>query len=109
MLNQEIVQLDATEQDILQWLEGRAGKIFVTLIGGQGHVFGRGNHQISPAVIRAVGRNNIVIVATKTKLKELAGRPLLVDTWDAQLNCQLTGYFPVITGYEDAVLYPVEG
>lgn len=109
LLNQEWVQMDATEQDILHWLERYPAKIVVTLIGGQGHIFGRGNHQISPAVIRQVGRDNIIIIATKTKLKELAGRPLLVDTWDAELNGELCGYLPVITGYEDAVLYPVEG
>ena len=40
---------------------------------------------------------------------EFQGRPLLVDTWDAELNTELGGYLPVITGYEDAVLYPVEG
>lgn len=109
MLNQEIVQMDATEQDILQWLNRYPARIIVTLIGGQGHIFGRGNHQISPAVIRKVGRQNITVVATKTKLKELEGRPLLVDTWDGELNADLCGYMPIITGYEDAVLYPVEG
>jgi len=109
LLDQQIVQSDATEQDILGWIQQYPARIIVTLIGGQGHVFGRGNHQIGPAVIRAVGREHIVIVATKTKLKELQGRPLLVDTWDGELNRQLSGYLPVITGYEDAVLYPVEG
>lgn len=109
MLNEEIVQMDATEQDILQWLTQYPAKIIVTLIGGQGHIFGRGNHQISPQVMRQVGLENITVVATKTKLRELEGRPLLVDTWDADLNQQLNGYMPVITGYEDAVLYPVEG
>jgi len=109
MLNQELVEMDATEQDLLHWLGRYPAKIIVTLIGGQGHIFGRGNHQISPPVIRQVGRDNIIIVATKTKLKELEGRPLLVDTWDAELNTELGGYLPVITGYEDAVLYPVEG
>ncbi|MEE2731687.1 MAG: ATP-NAD kinase family protein [Pseudomonadota bacterium] len=109
LLNQQMVQMDVTEQDILPWIERYPARIIVTLIGGQGHIFGRGNHQISPPVIHKVGRDNILIVATKTKLKELDGRPLLVDTWDAELNRALSGYLPVITGYEDAVLYPVEG
>ncbi|MAR92335.1 MAG: ATP-NAD kinase family protein [Pseudomonadota bacterium] len=109
LLNDEMVAMDATEGDILHWLARYPGHIIVTLIGGQGHIFGRGNHQIGPPVIRQVGLDQITIVATKTKLKELAGRPLLVDTWDAELNRELSGFLPVITGYEDAVLYPVEG
>ncbi len=109
LLNGAVAQADATEQHILHWLQQYPGHIVVTLIGGQGHIFGRGNHQISPAVIRKVGREHISIVGTKSKLKELEGRPLLVDTWDEQVNAELKGFMPVITGYEDVVLYPVEG
>lgn len=109
LLNGAVVQADATEQHILHWLQQYPGHIVVTLIGGQGHIFGRGNHQISPAVISKVGREHISIVGTKSKLKELEGRPLLVDTWDEQVNAELKGFMPVITGYEDVVLYPVEG
>lgn len=109
LLNGEVVQADASEQQILAALATHPGHIIVTLIGGQGHVFGRGNHQIGPAVIRQVGRDQISIVATRTKLQELAGRPLLVDTWDEAVNASLRGFMPVITGYEDRVLYPVDG
>ncbi|RLP55567.1 MAG: ATP-NAD kinase [Ketobacter sp.] len=107
LLNGEIVQLDATEQHILIWMSQYPATIVVTLIGGQGHIFGRGNHQISPAVIRAA--EDITIVATKSKIRELQGRPLLVDTWDADLNAQLKGFRKVVTGFEDSVLYAVEG
>ena len=109
LLNAELVRADATEQQILEWQTRFPSRIVVTLIGGQGHVFGRGNHQISPSVIRNAGVEHIRVVATKSKLKELEGRPLRVDTWDAALNQQLSGFMPVITGYDDTVLYPVDG
>ena len=109
LLNGAVVQSDATEQQILAWQQKFPSNIVVTLIGGQGHIFGRGNHQISPAVIEKAGVGNIHLVATKTKLNELEGRPLLVDTWDENLNRQLAGFMPVVTGYDDVVLYPVEG
>lgn len=109
LLNGAVVQADATEQQILQWQQKFSSRIVVTLIGGQGHILGRGNHQISPAVIDGAGIHNIQVVATKTKLKELDGRPLLVDTWDEHLNQRLSGFISVITGYDDVVLYPVEG
>ncbi|RJE76390.1 ATP-NAD kinase [Pseudoalteromonas sp. MSK9-3] len=82
-------------------------KLVITLIGGQGHIFGRGNQQLSPALIRKVGRENIIIVATKTKLQALNGRPLIADTGDQSLDNELRGYIRVITGYNDYVMYAV--
>jgi len=100
---------DADESALLQVLTDAEGgaAIVVTVIGGQGHVFGRGNQQFSPAVIRAVGLDNITIVAAKSKISTLEGRPLLVDTNDPQLDLELSGYHSVITGYDDHILYRV--
>ena len=79
----------------------------ITLIGGQGHIFGRGNQQLSPALIRAIGKDNIIVVATKTKLQALNGRPLIADTGDSELDDQLSGYIRVTTGFNDHVMYAV--
>ena len=81
----------------------------MTAIGGQGHVFGRGNQQFSPAVIRRVGSDNIVIVATRNKLRSLEGRPLRVDTGDTGLDASLAGMKQIITGYEQRTLYRING
>ena len=37
-------------------------------IGAQGFVLGRGNQPLSPAVVRAIGLDNIIVVATPAKL-----------------------------------------
>ena len=105
----EVLAADATEADLLALLAEHDGpaEIIVTAIGGQGHVFGRGNQQFSPAVIRRVGLENVTIIAGKGKISALEGRPLLVDTNDPELDRQLCGYRRVITGYHDAILYPV--
>lgn len=104
-----VVAADVDEQHLLELLAVNTGKaeIVVTAIGGQGHIFGRGNQQFSPAVIRAVGVENIIIVAAKSKITDLGGRPLLVDTNDLTLDRDLAGYRSVLTGYDDHILYRV--
>ncbi|UCH58199.1 MAG: ATP-NAD kinase family protein [Candidatus Bathyarchaeota archaeon] len=98
---------DANEERLLELLEGRRAKIIVTVIGGQGFVFGRGNQQISPRVIRKVGVENVIIVATPEKLASLKGRALLVDTGDRELDEMLSGYHKVVTGYARRSVYRV--
>jgi predicted polyphosphate/ATP-dependent NAD kinase len=82
--NKKITDKDVNEKKILQTIEGKVVKIVVTPIGGQGFIFGRGNQQISRKVIRKVGLDNIVVVATKSKLDGLAS--LRVDTGDPELD-----------------------
>ncbi|WP_281645246.1 ATP-NAD kinase family protein [Parendozoicomonas sp. Alg238-R29] len=104
---------DVREEGILEVLRHHDGPvlIMVTVIGGQGHVLGRGNQQLSPKVIRTVlereGRDGLLVIATKTKIKALEGRPLLLDSGDPELDAELSGTLKVMTGYRDAVLYPV--
>lgn len=107
---QTVVANDLTEPKLWQLLSTYPKnklKLVITLIGGQGHIFGRGNQQLSPRVIRAIGKENIMIIATKTKLNALQSRPLIADTGDSELDIELSGYLSVITGYNDQVLYPV--
>lgn len=108
MVNEQIIALDVTESDILTLLAKYPKcKMMVSVIGGQGHVFGRGNQQLSAKVIRQVGRDNIIVLGTKTKLKSLNGRPLIVDTGDPELDKALAGHIEIVTGYQDKVLYPI--
>ena len=86
--------------------------LVITLIGGQGHIFGRGNQQLSPRIIRLIlaqkgAKNNIMIIASKTKLEALNNNPLICDTGDNELDQLLSGYIPIITGYNEQVLYPI--
>jgi predicted polyphosphate/ATP-dependent NAD kinase len=110
ILNGELLASDLSEQQILALLDSEnyiSAKIVVTAIGGQGHIFGRGNQQLSPAVIRRVGSDNIMIVATRNKLRSLEGRPLRVDTGDVELDAELAGIRQIITGYEQRTLYRI--
>jgi len=84
LLNKKLVANDANETQILEAIDEKRVQIIVTPIGGQGFIFGRGNQQISSRVIRRVGLDNIIVVATESKLRSL--KALRVDTGDSDLD-----------------------
>ena len=89
---------DVGERELLELLEREPKvKVVVSPIGAQGFVFGRGTQQISPEVLRKVGVQNIVYVATPHKLNSTPH--LLVDTGDVDLDRKLSGYRSVVIGY----------
>jgi predicted polyphosphate/ATP-dependent NAD kinase len=105
--NGALLATDANEQELLGLVEGRPARIVVSPIGGQGYIFGRGNHQISGRVIRTVGPDNIMVIAVPSKLFDLRGAPLLVDTDDDEINRRLQGYMRVLIGVGQELVYPV--
>ena len=88
----EVVVRDATEQEILDAL-GEENVIVVSPIGGQGFVFGRGNPQLSPDVIRQC---DVTIVASRAKLDGV--NVLRADTDDPELDEELRGWWKVRVG-----------
>ena len=109
MRNQQLLATDVTAQDISNALDQHTGevRIIITAIGGQGHIIGRGNQQLTPDILRRVGKENIQVIATREKILALQGRPLLVDSHDPVLDKTFAGYLPVITGYRERIMYPV--
>lgn len=103
----ELVAQDVDERRLLELVVDRPARVVVTPVGGQGFLFGRGNQQISAAVLRRLGRANVVPVATEHKLRSLGGRPFYVDTGDEEVDALLTGYLPVVTGYRRRAVYRV--
>jgi len=98
VVNGEPVGEDLNEEDILALFEDHPQrKIVVTPIGGNGFIFGRGNKQFTPRVIREVGREHILVLATRQKLQPLDA--LRVDTGDREVDQLLEGYLKVYVGY----------
>jgi len=98
---------DVPEKEILAYMKDRETRLIITPTGGQGYMLGRGNQQISPPVIKGLGKKNIIVAATPAKLAGLGGAPLLVDTGDPEADALLRGYARVVTGYRETVIYPV--
>ncbi len=97
--NRSLIARDVDEETLYKIVSSYPGRkvIVVSPIGGQGFLFGRGNQQISPRVIRLVGRDNIIVVSSPSKLSRL--RVLRVDTGDPLVDEMLRGYIRVLTGY----------
>jgi NAD+ kinase len=90
--NGEVRVRDGSASEIEAAL-GEENVVVVSPIGGQGFVFGRGNQQISPAVVR---RSTVEIVASRSKLDGLD--VLRVDTGDLDLDAELRGWHRVRVG-----------
>jgi len=107
--NKQLVAADVTEAQLWALIKDYQYpvRIIVTIIGGQGHLFGRGNQQISPRIIRRIGKENIIVAATNSKLLALQGQPLLVDTGDMALDQELCGFIEVIVAFGQSTICQV--
>lgn len=107
LYNKSLVREDVNENDILNLLDKyRRAKIIVSPIGGQGFVFGRGNKQFTPKVLKKIGKNNIIIIGTEEKIKSF--KCLRVDTGDDELDNILSGLTKIIIGYKEELICKIE-
>ena len=109
--DQTLVASDVTEQDLIASINDHKGevKVVLTATGGQGQLIGRGNQQLSAAVLALLDKSALIIVATKTKIVELEGRPLRIDSSDLAIDRKFSGFYSVITGYRDYIMYALSG
>lgn len=97
--------LDADHRSLVQ--AARAGRLraVITPTGGQGHLLGRGNHQLGVQVLEHMLPDDLWVIATPAKLASLHGRPLWIDLDDAAIAGRWLGHRPVVTGYETQRLW----
>ncbi len=107
--NEALIAADQSAPQLEQLLSEYDGPVvaILSITGGQGSLIGRGNQQLSPSVLTRIGRDNIWVLATKSKIKQLDGRPLLMDSNDRALDDAWSGYIDVVTGYHDRIYYPL--
>jgi predicted polyphosphate/ATP-dependent NAD kinase len=101
----KLLARDVNERQILEAIEGKPATIIVSPIGRQGFILGRGNQQLSPEVIRRVGKENVWVLATPHKLT--LTQTLKVDTSDAELDREFRGYIRVFAGYRQTCMVKI--
>ncbi len=105
--NKNLIGKDLNESGIIELLDKyQKVIIIVTPIGGQGFVFGRGNKQFTPKILKRVGKKNIIIIGTEDKIKSL--KCLRVDTGDDETDKLLEGLTKVIIGYKEELICKIE-
>lgn len=84
--HQNKIHKDLNEQELIQILSSHQGEKLLLLspMGGQGFLIGRGNLQLSPEVLRIIGIDCVLGVATPAKLIGLS--TLRIDTGEDALD-----------------------
>jgi len=108
LCNERIIAHDLNENKILEHVDGKKVKIITSLIGRQGFLFGRGNLQFTPQVLKKIGAKNVIIIATKFKLMNIPNQILRIDTRDAELDELLKGFYRVIVDYDELQICKVD-
>ena len=99
VFNGKLVGKDLNEKGLLALIKKyNKSIIIVTPIGGNGFIFGRASKQFTPEVLKLIGKENIVVVATEDKINKL--ECLRVDTGNAEVDRSLSGFKKVITAYK---------
>ena len=105
-----LVGRDLAEDGLLELLDGNGSAgvlLLLSPMGGQGFLIGRGNLQLSPEVLRAVGVDKILGVATPGKLAILS--ELRIDSGDSDLDADIRErrYLRVLQGFRTTRLIKV--
>ena len=107
VFNGKLVGKDLNEKGLLAILKKyNKSTIIVTPIGGNGFIFGRASKQFTPEVLKLIGKENIIVVATEDKISRL--ECLRVDTGDAETDNNLKGHIKVITGHKTEIIIEVK-
>jgi predicted polyphosphate/ATP-dependent NAD kinase len=107
VFNGKLVGKDLNEKGLLALIKKyNKSTIIVTPIGGNGFIFGRASKQFTPEVLRLIGKENIVVVATEDKINKL--ECLRVDTGNIEVDKSLNGFIKVITAYKKETIIEVK-
>lgn len=88
---------DANESDLLTLAARYPAHLVVSLSGGQGCLFGRGNQQISAAVLALINPEHLHVMASSAKIAALPQGQLFIDSGDPVIDARFSGFIRVHT------------
>ena len=113
---QRTLYADLNEQDLLNVLAKHVDEngaprprlLLLSPMGGQGFLIGRGNLQLSPEVLRVIEFENILGVATPSKLIGL--QAVRIDTGDPELDSEFQAkrFVKILQGFRTTRLIRIE-
>ncbi|MHA2393054.1 MAG: ATP-NAD kinase family protein [Promethearchaeota archaeon] len=105
--NRTLIGIDLNEKQILE-LIGKYKHVYIIIspIGGQGFIFGRGNKQFTPEILRQIDKKNIKIIATRQKIQDL--ECLRVDTGNLEVDEMFKGLWKIIIGYMEELVFQIK-
>jgi predicted polyphosphate/ATP-dependent NAD kinase len=105
-----LVGRDLDEAGLLAALDAHPDdrpRLVLGVIGGQGMLLGRGNQQLSPAVLRRIQCDDVTVLAARDKLLALQPSRLHIDTGDPELDERLSGHVAVRVAPRERVMMEV--
>lgn len=104
LVDGRIVKEDADEKTIYEMSVSGGCILIISPLGGQNFLLGRGNRQISSRVVENIGWNNIWVIASQEKIREMAN--LYVDV-DNSKEIHIPEFVKVLYGYGRYRMVPV--
>ncbi|RAH14897.1 MAG: hypothetical protein CMB56_004330 [Methanobacteriota archaeon] len=110
-IGDRLIGKDLSEIELIEVLEDynlREKILLLSPMGGQGFLIGRGNLQLSPKVLKMVGIENIIGVATPAKLLSISR--IRIDTGDISLDKKIRAkkYIKIIQGYRTIKIVKID-
>lgn len=107
----KLIGTDLSEIELSTILDDYSKNEIILLLspmGGQGFLIGRGNLQLSPLVLRKIGIENIIGVATPAKLLSISR--IRIDTGDSSLDNEIRNkkYIKIIQGYRTIKIVKID-
>jgi len=101
-----LLQADANAEAMESYIRiGQRCVAVLGIIGGQGFLIGRGNRQLTPSLLQALGKEGLMVLAPPHKLQGLDS--LKVDSGSPETDALLGGYLRVLHLYGRMKLVPV--